>query len=125
MKDENRCIVTKLEIFDNELVAIHALEIIDNIITGIYFHGYLKKDIYQYNDMYYLSKFQFGENYLQNFINFVGNSKLITYNEEFEKIKKYIFQIMSSMKVLKFKEIYLIRQEKIKLILIKNLGMED
>ena len=46
MKDENRCIVTKLEIFDNELVAIHALEIIDNIITGIYFHGYLKKDIY-------------------------------------------------------------------------------
>ena len=89
MKDENRCIVTKLEIFDNELVAIHALEIIDNIITGIYFHGYLKKDIYQYNDMYYLSKFQFGENYLQNFINFVENSKLITYNEEFEKIKKY------------------------------------
>ena len=45
MKDENRFVVTKLEIIDNELVAIHALEIINNIITGVYFHAYLKKDI--------------------------------------------------------------------------------
>ena len=75
MKDENRFVVTKLEIIDNELVAIHALEIINNIITGVYFHGYLKQDVYQYNDMYYLSKYQFGENYIQNFINFVGDSK--------------------------------------------------
>ena len=39
--------------------------------------------------MYYLSKYQFGENYIQNFINFVEDSKLITYNDEFDKIKKY------------------------------------
>ena len=89
MKDENRFVVTKLEIIDNELVAIHALEIINNIITGVYFHGYLKQDVYQYNDMYYLSKYQFGENYIQNFINFVEDSKLITYNDEFDKNKKY------------------------------------
>ena len=88
MKNENRCVVTKLEILDNELVAIHALEIINNIITGIYFHAYLKKDLRKYNDMYYLSQYQyFADNYLQNFINFVGDSKLITYNEEFETIK--------------------------------------
>ena len=45
MKSINRAVVTKLEIFENELVAIHALEIINNIITGVYFHAYLKKDI--------------------------------------------------------------------------------
>ena len=88
MKNENCCVVTKLEIFDNELVTIHALEIINNIITGIDFHAYLKKDLHKYNDMYYLAQYQyFGGNYLQNFINFVGDSKLIAYNEEFETIK--------------------------------------
>ena len=51
MKSINRAVVTKLEIFENELVAIHALEIINNIITGVYFHAYLKKDIRKYNDM--------------------------------------------------------------------------
>ena len=90
MKNESRCVVTKLEILDNELVAIHALEIINNFITGIYFHAYLKKDLRKYNDMYYLAQYQyFGDNYLQNFINFVGDSKLITYNEEFESIKMH------------------------------------
>ena len=64
MKSINRAVVTKLEIFENELVAIHALEIINNIITGVYFHAYLKKDIRKYNDMYYLSQYQYyGDNY--------------------------------------------------------------
>ena len=40
--------------------------------------------------MYYLAKNQYlGDNYLQNFIKFVGDSKLITYNDEFKKIEKY------------------------------------
>ena len=56
MKNESRCVVTKLEILDNELVAIHALEIINNFITGIYFHAYLKKDVRKYHDMYYLAE---------------------------------------------------------------------
>ena len=43
MKNKNRAIVTKLEILEDELVAIHALEIINNTITGVYFHAYLKK----------------------------------------------------------------------------------
>ena len=42
MKNLDRVVVTKLEIFENELVTIHALEIINNIITGIYFHAYKK-----------------------------------------------------------------------------------
>ena len=89
MKDKNRDIVTKLEISDNDLLAIHALEVIDNEITGVYFHAYLK-DKYRYNDMYYLARYQhFGGNYIQNFINFVGDSKLITCNDEFELIKSY------------------------------------
>ena len=89
MKDKNREIVTKLEVSDNELLAIHALEIIDNKITGAYFHAYLK-DKHRYNDMYYLARYQhFGENYIQNFINFVGDSKLITYNDEFKLIEIY------------------------------------
>ena len=67
MKDKNRDIVTKLEISDNDLLAIHALEVIDNEITGVYFHAYLKNDVRKYNDMYYLSQYQnYGENYIQN-----------------------------------------------------------
>ena len=83
MKNIDRVVVTKLEIFENELVAIHALEIINNIITGIYFHAYLKKDIRKYNDMYYLSEYQYyGDNYLQNFIDFIDDSKIVTYNDQ-------------------------------------------
>ena len=87
MEEQNRVIVLKLETIERELVTIHALEIINDIIAGVYFHAYLNKDIKKYNDMYYLAKYEyFGENYMQNFIDFVGNSKLITYNDEFELI---------------------------------------
>ena len=90
MEEQNRVIVLKLEAIERELVAIHALEIINDIITGVYFHAYLNKDIKKYNDMYYFAKYKyFGENYMQNFIDFVGNSKLITYNDEFELIEEY------------------------------------
>ena len=90
MEEQNRIIVLKLEAIERELVAIHALEIINYIITGIYFHAYLNKYMKKYNDMYYLSKYEyFGENYMQNFIDFVDNSKLITYNDEFELIEEY------------------------------------
>ena len=100
MKSINRAVVTKLEIFENELVAIHALEIINNIITGVYFHAYLKKDIRKYNDMYYLSQYQYyGDNYLQNFIDFIGDSKIITYNDEFNKIEKYFKNPVNNEKV--------------------------
>jgi len=107
MKNESRCVVTKLEILDNELVAIHALEIINNFITGIYFHAYLKKDVRKYHDMYYLAEYQFfGDNYLQNFINFVGDSKLITYNEEFEKIKMYFPNNINHENVKIYKDLF-------------------
>jgi len=100
MKSINRAVVTKLEIFENELVAIHALEIINNIITGVYFHAYLKKDIRKYNDMYYLSQYQYyGDNYLQNFIDFIGDSKIITYNDEFNRIEKYFKNPVNNEKV--------------------------
>ena len=89
MKNKNREIVVKLEILNDELKAIHALEIINNIITGIYYHAYLSDDC-KYNDMYFLVKNRhLCGNYIQNFINFVGDSKLITYNDEFDKIKMY------------------------------------
>ena len=39
---KNRSIVTKLEIIKDDLVAIHAVEVINNKLTGIYFHAYLK-----------------------------------------------------------------------------------
>ena len=68
MEEQNRIIVLKLEAIERELVAIHALEIINDIITGVYFHAYLNKDVKKYNGC-------FGENYMQNFIDFVGNSK--------------------------------------------------
>ena len=86
MKNIDRVVVTKLEIFENELVALHALEIINNIITGIYFQAYLKKDIRKNNDryyLYYLSEYQYyGDNYLQNFIDFIDDSKIVTYNDQ-------------------------------------------
>ena len=39
---KNRSIVTKLEIIQDELVANHAVEVINNKLTGICFHAYLK-----------------------------------------------------------------------------------
>ena len=100
MKNKNRAIVTKLEILEDELVAIHALEIINNTITGVYFHAYLKNDVRKYNDMYYLSQYQnYGDNYIQNFIDFIGDSKLITYNDEFNKIKNYFKNPVKNEKV--------------------------
>ena len=90
MEELNRVIVLKLEVEEGKIVAIHALEIIDDIITGIFFHAFLNKNIQKYNDMYYLARYKhFDENYLQNFIHFVRNSKLITCNGEYELIKDY------------------------------------
>ncbi len=59
MEKQNRIIVLKLEVIEKELVAIHALEIINDIITRVYFHAYLNKDIKKYNDMYYLAKYKY------------------------------------------------------------------
>ena len=88
-------------------MAIHALEIINNFITGIYFHAYLKKDVRKYHDMYYLAEYQFfGDNYLQNFINFFSDSKLITYNEEFEKIKMYFPNNINHENVKIYKDLF-------------------
>ena len=68
MEELNRAIVLKLEVEEGKIVAIHALEIIDDIITGIFFHAFLNKNIQKYNDMYYLARYKhFDENYLQNF----------------------------------------------------------
>ena len=90
MEELNRVIVLKLEVEEGKIVAIHALEIIDDIITDIFFHAFLNKNIQKYNDMYYLARYKhFDENYLQNFIHFVRNSKLITCNDEYELIKDY------------------------------------
>ena len=90
MEEQNRVIVLKLEVEEGKIVAIHALEIIDDIITGIFFHAFLNKNIQKYNDMYYLARYKhFDENYLQNFIHFVRNSKLIACNDEYELIKNY------------------------------------
>ena len=90
MEELNRVIVLKLEVEEGKIVAIHALEIIDDIITGIFFHAFLNKNIHKYNDMYYLARYKhFDENYWQNFIHFVRNSKLITCNGEYELIKDY------------------------------------
>ena len=88
--EKNRSIVTKLEILNDELLAIHALEIINNEITGVYFHAYSKINFSKFNDMYYLAKNQnFCENIVKSFQDFVGYSKLITFNGEYEKIKNY------------------------------------
>ena len=91
MKDEKRIIVTKLEINENKLSAIHSLEIINNTITGIYFHSYIKGNLGKYNDMYYLANNQSLEenNCIENFKKFVGDCKLITYNNECDKIRNY------------------------------------
>ena len=91
MEEKYHIIAVKLEINDNKLSAIHSLEIINNIITGIYFHSYIKEREPKYNDMYYLANNQhLTENdSIQHFKKFVGNSKLIMYNDESSKIKKY------------------------------------
>ena len=71
MKDEKRIIVTKLEINENKLSAIHSLEIINNTITRIYFHSYIKGNLRKYNDMCYLANNQSLEenNCIENFKN--------------------------------------------------------
>ena len=45
MEERNRVIVLKLEVIERILVAIHASEINNALITGIYFHAYLNKDV--------------------------------------------------------------------------------
>ena len=45
MEEQNRVIVLKLEVEEGKIVAIHALEIMNDIITGIFFHAYLNKYI--------------------------------------------------------------------------------
>ena len=87
MKSIACCVVTKLEILDNELVAIHALEIINNFITGIYFHAYLKKDVRKYHDMYYLAEYSYcleKKEKLQKFLNFIENSIIVGHNINYD-----------------------------------------
>ena len=45
MEEQNRVIVLKLEVEEGKIVAIHTLEIMNDIITGFFFHPYLNKDI--------------------------------------------------------------------------------
>ena len=80
MKNEKSIIVIKLEINENKLSAIHSLEIINNTITGIYFHSYIKGNLRKYNDMFYLAINQSLEENkcIENFKKFVGDCKLIT-----------------------------------------------
>lgn len=73
MENQERFIIIKLEISKNKLLEIHALEIINNELTGLYFHAYPEKNLCKYNDMYYLARNQnYCENYLENFKKFVG-----------------------------------------------------
>ena len=65
MEELNRVIVLKLEVEEGKIVAIHALEIIDDIITGIFFHAFLNKNIQKYNDMYYLARYKHFDDILE------------------------------------------------------------
>lgn len=81
----SRIIALSIENNNNKLSQIHAVEIIDYIITGKYFHCYL---ISEKDYMYYLSDYGCKINYIDNFTKFVGNSKIITMDDTNDQIFK-------------------------------------
>lgn len=93
---EDRIIVLITNFHDNKLTSIHALEIIDYEMTGIYFHAYFNKNIKCEDDMYYYYEYEYSDDeyYLEEFKKFVGDSKTITYKNQEQsafaiKIKVY------------------------------------
>ena len=80
-----RIIALTTKFYENKLIAIHALEIINYEMTGIYFHAYFNKDIkLAQDDMYYYSEYEYSDDkyYLENFKRFVDDSQVITYKDK-------------------------------------------
>jgi hypothetical protein len=92
MEVSERNVVVTVQCKNDEIISIHALEIIDDIMTGIYFHACFGKDYDFTDNMYYL--FDYEENdktrSLKEFKNFIGNSNILTLSD----YKKYICEIV-------------------------------
>ena len=87
---EDRIIVLTTKFYNDYLISMHALEIIEFEMTGIYFHAYFNKDKLSKDDMYYYSEYDNSDDkyYLENFKNFVKDSKIIVYeNKEIKKLQ--------------------------------------
>ena len=75
-KKIERIVVLSTEEKNGKVTQIHALEIINKKMTGLYYHAYLSKPKNDY--MYYLSNAEYCDDAVQGFINFVGKSRVVT-----------------------------------------------
>lgn len=95
-----RFVILSIETENEKLTQIHALEMINNEMTGIYFHAYFKK-VCDY--MYYLSDCETTkDDYIENFKKFVGDSTIITADE----LNNIFDDIFKNKKVIYIKKNY-------------------
>lgn len=71
-----------------KLVAVHAVEIIDNKLTGLFFHMFInKRENNKKEYMNYFSDYDYNvkkENKKQYFLNFIKNSTIVSHNINFD-----------------------------------------
>lgn len=71
----------------NNLIAIHAIEIIDKRITGKYFHAFINKRKHEGDFMNYLAEYNYNipiKKKISTFLNFVSKSTIVSHNIEFD-----------------------------------------
>ena len=69
------------------LIAIHAVEVKNGKLTGIYFHSFINKRDYNYDFMYYFAEYNYCLNKrkkLKKFLDFIGNSSIVSHNILFD-----------------------------------------
>ena len=72
---------------NNNLIAIHAIEIIDRKITGKYFHAFINKRKYNGDFIDYLAEYNYHipvEKKILTFLNFVSESTIVSHNINFD-----------------------------------------
>ena len=69
------------------MIAIHAVEVKDEKLTGTFFHTFINKRDYNYDFMYYFAEYNYcldKKKKLQNFLKFVDNSILVGHNIKYD-----------------------------------------
>ena len=69
------------------MIAIHAVEVKDGKLTGIFFHTFINKRDYNYDFMYYFAEYNYcldKKEKLQKFLKFIDNSILVGHNIKYD-----------------------------------------
>lgn len=108
----DRIIILKTNFIKDKLIAIHALEIINYEMTGLYFHAFFNKKFYTSTEMYYYSEYECDDDnyYLEQFKNFVGSSKIISFNENINLLNSF-FEGMRIDNILNEKDLFDVARE--------------